>query len=237
MNPQGMTRDSIFLMMQPEALAEVAEYLSYVPAIAMPKFFGEPVPREKKLQWFDTHRSEIEDEVCRVGSWTFGKRRTYAEIVRKLAKKLKTPHSEDGGSTEIEKAIIAKCWNVAIEKLTPEQIAELTAQASELAAKYGKNISTELAGVTALSAAQLSGFGVYLFGSTLLGAINTTLGLGLGFAAFTGLSSIISVVIGPIGFAGVGVGLLAKVTAPNHKKLLPTVICIAVQRHANIHSS
>jgi hypothetical protein len=80
------------------------------------------------------------------------------------------------------------------------------------------------------SAAQISGFGVYLLGSTVLGAINGALGLGLGFGAFTGLSSLISTVIGPIGWASLGVSALMKLAAPNYKKLLPVVIFIAAAR-------
>ena len=46
----------------------------------------------------------------------------------------------------------------------------------------------------ALTAAQLSGFGVYLLASTALGAITSTLGLTLPFVAYTTMSSAISVI-------------------------------------------
>jgi hypothetical protein len=69
-----------------------------------------------------------------------------------------------------------------------------------------------------------------MLGSTLLGAMNGTLGLGLGFGAFTGLSSIISTVIGPIGWAFLGLVTVVKMGAPNYKKILPAVIVIVINR-------
>jgi uncharacterized protein YaaW (UPF0174 family) len=70
-----------------------------------------------------------------------------------------------------------------------------------------------------------------MLASTLLGAINGALGLGLGFVAFAGLSSFISTVIGPPGWAALGVLAVFKLGRPNYKKLLPVVILIALYRH------
>ncbi|HSM87230.1 MAG TPA: hypothetical protein VLT16_13815, partial [Candidatus Limnocylindrales bacterium] len=75
------------------------------------------------------------------------------------------------------------------------------------------------------------GFGVYMLGSTLLGAINGALGLGLGFGAFTGLSSLISGIIGPPGWAALGLFTVFRLGSPNYKKLLPIVILIAIYRN------
>jgi uncharacterized protein YaaW (UPF0174 family) len=94
-----------------------------------------------------------------------------------------------------------------------------------MASKHGKQFNKELSGLTALGAAQLSGFGVYVLGSTLLGAINGALGLGLGFGVFMGLSSLISVIIGPVGWAAFSLLAVAKLGGPNYKKSHTGDIC------------
>jgi uncharacterized membrane protein YhiD involved in acid resistance len=68
-----------------------------------------------------------------------------------------------------------------------------------------KNQIKSLSGLSAIGAAQLSGFGIYLLASSTLGAITSVLGLTLPFAFYTGMSSVISFVIGPVGFLVMGV--------------------------------
>jgi uncharacterized protein YaaW (UPF0174 family) len=226
-----LARDPIFQTMPSEALFEVAHHLSFKPIFSeKPLRYVKLLHREEQLRWFDTHRLQIEDEVCRLGSWTLGETKTYARIVRDLAKKLRVKHPASADTAAIERAILASLWNDTIAQLTSEQIAKLKTKASEMAASQGKNLSTELAGFAVITGAQLSGFGVYLLGSTLLGAVNGALGLGLGFGAFTGLSSAISTMIGPAGWALLGLATLVKLGAPNYKKILPIVILVAIHR-------
>lgn len=231
---ENALRDPIFMLMPSEAIAQVAEYLSYTPVIALPEQFGQIVPLDKKLQWFDTNRLKIEDEMRRVGSRTFGKQRNYVEILSNLAKKMKVKFNANDTVYEIEKAILIKYWNAVLTKLTPEQKQELIKQAEELAKKYGKNISNEVVGLSAISIAQLSGFGVYMLASTALGAVNSALSLGLSFGVFMGLSSILSIVIGPTAVAGLGLSIFFKLTAPNYEKILKVVILLVLQRQALI---
>jgi hypothetical protein len=126
--------------------------------------------------------------------------------------------------------LIVKVWNDAVAKFTPTQVEELKNRTQQIAETYGKSLGGEVAGFAALTAAQMSGFGVYMLGSTILGAINGALGLGLSFGAFTGLSSLIATVTGPIGWAALGMFAVLKLGAPNYKKILPVVIFIAAQR-------
>jgi hypothetical protein len=50
-----------------------------------------------------------------------------------------------------------------------------------------------------LGAAQLSGFGAYLLASNTIGAFTSLVGVSLPFAFYTGMSLVISVVIGHAG--------------------------------------
>jgi uncharacterized protein YaaW (UPF0174 family) len=236
-----LVQDPVFQTLPSEKLVELAHLVSLKPTTceAISRSVNS-LPLDERLRWFDSHRKEIEDAVCRVGSWTFGDLRTYAQVVRAAAKKLKVRHSPLADTPAIERAIIAKLWNSVVGKLTPEQIEELKSRASEVAAQNGKNLSSELIGFGALSAAQLSGFGVYLLGSTLLGAVNGALGLGLSFGAFTGLSSALSAIIGPGGWTVLGIATLFKLSSPNYRRKRPVLpwekmaiaVCAAILRSA-----
>lgn len=231
--PLDNNRDEIFQTLPPEALVEVARYLSFTPLLSRnPHISVASLCTEEQARYFDTHRLQIEDEVCSVGSWTFGETKPYAEIVHGLAEHMNVACPAGATTSAIELSIATKLWNDTLKRLSPEETAELKAKAAELAAKYGKELGKEMTGFAALTAAQLSGFGVYLLGSTLLGALNGALGLGLSFGAFTGLSSLISTVIGPVGWAALGLATVIKLGAPNYKKILPVVILIATQRSA-----
>jgi uncharacterized protein YaaW (UPF0174 family) len=184
------------------------------------------------LEWLKNSRV-VEEEIRRLGSWTFGKEKSYDEIVRDLAKNFGVS-GPPGSLPSIEKALISKLWGDTIAELTPTQIQEIDAKVKVISKGYGTSFSKEILGAGALAMGNASGFGIYLLGSTVLGAMNGALGLGLGFGAFTGLSSVIATTIGPPGWAAIGVSVGAKVgkrmTGPNYKKLLPVVIYIAAQR-------
>ena len=86
--------------------------------------------------------------------------------------------------------------------------------------------------LAALAAAQLSGFGVYLAASTAVGAITGILGIALPFPFYVGMAKAIAVIIGPIGWAALGIAAFYKLGSPNMKKLLPAVLFIAAERNS-----
>jgi len=189
-------------------------------------------PETYSLGWLKAN-SVIEKEICRLGSWTFGNEKSYDEIVRDLAKKYDVS-SPSSPLPIIERMLIIELWNETLAKLTPAQVEGLEKKAQRLSKECGTSFGNEMTGFAALTAAKASGFGIYMLGSTVLGAVNGALGLGLGFGVFTGLSSVIAAVIGPLGWSALGVSVVAKVgkrlTGPNYKKLLPVVVYIAAQR-------
>lgn len=225
-----LERDPVFQYLPVEALDQIAKCLSFNPHTGNGRDGAlRSMSHDEQLRWLDANRNKIEDEVCSIGSWS-GERLPYGQVVRKLAKKIRVDHNSRANIAHIEKAIIAKVWSNAVENLNPEERQKLQTKVHEVAAQHGRNYAPELAGVTALTAAQLSGFGVYLLGSTLLGAMNGALGLGLSFSAFTGLSSAIATAIGPIGWGFLGLSLVFKLMSPNYKKVLPVVIIVALHR-------
>lgn len=220
-------------------LPQLSKALGFDPVVIIvsaPSQSLSALSEREQIRWLNTHRNELEDHLSFVGSsflsYMVGNGKSYREIVMDMAQKLNVEYQAQDSTTEIEQSIIRKVWNDTVARMAPGQRQELLAQTEALAAKYGIGLGKEFAGFATLTVAQMSGFGVYLLGSTLLGAINGALGLGLGFGAFTGLSSLISTVIGPVGWAALGLFTVLKLGRPNYKKLLPAILLIATARAA-----
>lgn len=232
-----MARDPIFQTLHTESLPELARTLTFDPiAGSTPAKLLSALSETEQTRWLDAHRNELEDHLSFVGSsflsYMAGNGKSYRQVVMDMADKLNAVYRPQDSTIEIEQSIVSKVWNDTVARMTAEQRQELLLQTEALAAKYGVRLSKEMTGLAALTVAQMSGFGVYLLGSTLLGAINGALGLGLSFGAFTGLSSLISTVIGPVGWATLGLFTVLKLGRPNYKKLLPAIILIATARAA-----
>lgn len=157
---------------------------------------------------------------------------SYREVVSTVAKRLKVTTQPAMTVAEIEGEIAKKALNQLIEQLTPEQREELSESLEQEAARHGKSFKKEGGALAALAMAQLSGFGVYMAASTVVGALTGALGLTLSFGFYTAMSSAISVIIGPIGWGALGIAAIYKLGSPNMKALLPAVLLIAAERRA-----
>lgn len=76
-------------------------------------------------------------------------------------------------------------------------------------------------------AANLSGFGLYLASSTALGAITSAIGVTLPFAVYTGMSSTLAILIGPVGWVALGGWVLHKLGKPDPNKVVAGTLLIA----------
>ena len=74
--------------------------------------------------------------------------------------------------------------------------------------------------------ANLAGFSTYMMASSLLSGVSSALGLGLGFGAFTGMASTISVIIGPIGWSVLGAWSANRMAGPNKKVTVLSVLSV-----------
>ena len=82
-----------------------------------------------------------------------------------------------------------------------------------------------------MAAAKASGFGVYLMASTVLGGLTSALGITLPFAAYMGMSQMIALAIGPVGWLTLFGGLAFTLNQPNWQRLTLAVVCVSVIRH------
>jgi hypothetical protein len=64
------------------------------------------------------------------------------------------------------------------------------------------------------------------------GGVDATTGLGitLPFGVYMAISSALSVVLGPVGFIGLGLFALLKITGPEHQKMTTAVVAICAIR-------
>jgi uncharacterized protein YaaW (UPF0174 family) len=74
--------------------------------------------------------------------------------------------------------------------------------------------------LVALTAAQASGFGIYLGATTALGFVSHGIGVTLPFIVYTGMTSTIAFLIGPPGFLAAGAWLGWTATGPEWARIL-----------------
>lgn len=182
--------------------------------------------------YIDLIGCSFEDESQSVFGSFFGPDRSYREIVAQAADKLDVWYPRYETSAEIEVRIARKVFETVWEKMTPAQRQQMEEELKKTAQKFDKGggLIGSASMFGALTAAQLSGFGVYLLASTSLGAVTATLGVTLPFAVYTTMSSTIAVLIGPVGWIGAGLFTIWKLTGPNYKRLIPAILYVAMLR-------
>lgn len=130
---------------------------------------------------------------------------------------------------EIETAVVAKVFQDMLDRLTPEQRAQVVMEMTRNS--NDPRIEDLLLTGGAMAAARVSGFGVYLMASTVLGGLTSTLGITLPFAAYMGMSQTIALVIGPVGWLALFGGLAFKLNQPNWNRLTLAVVYVSVIRN------
>lgn len=130
---------------------------------------------------------------------------SYEDVLHKIATSNQISILETSSIAAKEKDLFQKLFVKEFDSMTESQkeVFFLQLQHEGLT----KAQITSLTSLAAITAAQASGFGVYLLASFTVGAISGALGLAVPFAFYTGMSSAISIIIGPIGFLVLGYSL------------------------------
>jgi uncharacterized protein YaaW (UPF0174 family) len=132
-------------------------------------------------------------------------------------------------TVEIEAAIVLRVFQDIFDTLSPQQCQELLMSMERNIDDPDLTALITSGGV--MTAAKLSGFGVYLLASTTLGSLTGALGITLPFAVYIGMSQTIALILGPIGWAALGGGLLWAINQPNWNRLVLAVIFITSLRY------
>jgi len=157
---------------------------------------------------------------------------TYKKIVQQIAKKLNVKYSDSTPVGKLESRIAQKVMETLWEKMTPEQREKMEAEMQKTAQQFDKTGSFigSVGIFGALTAAQVSGFGVYLLASTALGAITGVVGITLPFAVYTTMSNAVALIIGPVGWIGAGLFVIWRLTGANYKRLIPAILYVCALR-------
>jgi uncharacterized protein YaaW (UPF0174 family) len=138
----------------------------------------------------------------------------------------------DLSTHEIEAAVVAKLFHDMFDQLSPEQQQKVVMEIQ----RNGNDPRLEalLLGGGVMAAAKMSGFGVYLMASTVLGGFTNALGLTLPFAVYMGMSQAIALVLGPVGWAALASGAIWTLNQPNWERLALGIVYVSLLRNSDI---
>jgi uncharacterized protein YaaW (UPF0174 family) len=160
----------------------------------------------------------------------------YIDVLRDVAKQMKIPI---GGKSvvQLENTIIRKFLSDFYKNLDPRAQKKLLDEIAKQIEGEGLNATEFLkkaakAGpAVALMTGNLAGFGIYLAATTALAGISNALGLGLSFAAYTGLSRFIGAALGPIGIILTSMYTVYAFGEPSYqKKIIPCILIFSSLR-------
>lgn len=153
---------------------------------------------------------------------------SYEEIATAVAVRLGLPKTTSTLSASVaERHAIEQAFSKVFDSVSPSQRAELVA---EIARRQGVEVGTLTTAGGALVAAHLAGFGLYMAASSSLAAVAGAIGIVLPFAVYTGMSSILAFVTGPIAWVAFGAWAIFKLGTANYKKTVPCVLAIGAIR-------
>lgn len=152
----------------------------------------------------------------------------YEEVASDVARKLgaKRPLTFDS-QAELEGLAVKAALDTVLANASAQQREELVAEIAKAQATSPVGLIAASGG---LVLANLSGFGLYLAASTSLAAISGAVGVTLPFAVYSGLSSVLAVATGPVGWAVLACAAVYQFGGTNYKKTIPAVLVVAASR-------
>ena len=139
----------------------------------------------------------------------FSKKLIYNDILVKVLNHLNIK-TNSVDSITAEKEIIKYQFQKTYDNLTDEEKKKFDDEIESIALKNGISSAQfkSLGVVGTLLTANASGFGLYIMASTIVGSVSSILGITLPFAFYTGMSSVLSFITGPIGIT-IGLAIFA----------------------------
>lgn len=108
---------------------------------------------------------------------------------------------------------IRRKWSEAflkrLEKLNEDELQSVLKQADKNLKMRAKQMGIGFIPAAGVVAGEFSGFGIYLATTTGLGAISSAIGVTFPWAVYQGATTVLGVMLGPIGWAIAGVGVVA----------------------------
>jgi uncharacterized protein YaaW (UPF0174 family) len=148
---------------------------------------------------------------------------SYEFLLREASKKLDIDGAQSQPTNLLEvyffETIIARTL-VAMSAQQRHEFLTRRVHLDIMAASFPQsNWGTPVTTLAALSAAQASGFGIYMGATTALGLASHAVGVTLPFAVYTGMTSTIAFLIGPVGFLATAGWLAHVFTSPEWARI------------------
>lgn len=206
------------------------------------RFTEELTQHARYKRYYPNHSmywEEISAEIQCFGANTFstffrgGKGVEYKEVLTDVCDKMKVNYNKNSSIETIEKNMLMKILEDAIEKMSPKEL-------NELAMSTGvKNISgiTKESMIGVFQAVfRAGGFKSYQLTLIVVNAIAKALiGRGLSFAGNAALTRTMAVLVGPIGWAITGLWTAVDIAGTAYRVTIPAVIQISVLRQKYIY--
>ena len=176
----------------------------------------------------------IASEIRAFGGNTFanmlrgGKGPEYKEIVCDVADKLKSPYNKNASIEKVEDAILETVLTQALEKMSESEKQDLLKEIGE-----GKNYSITGPALTTafITIFRMGGFKSYQLTVIITNAIvKAVLGHGLRLGANAGLTKLMSILTGPIGWFITGIWTAIDIAGPATRVTIPAVVYVAMLR-------
>lgn len=153
---------------------------------------------------------------------------TYEVVASDVARKLGCRNlAKTASIADVERAAIEVAYAKLLEHAAP---AERTALVSSVVKDQDSSVTGLATAAGALTVAHLSGFGLFTAASSSVAALTGALGVTLPFAAYTGLSTVLATVTGPIGWAALAGWAVHKFGAANYRITIPAVLAVSAIR-------
>ncbi|WKT00893.1 DUF3944 domain-containing protein [Gallibacterium salpingitidis] len=205
-----------------------------------PRFTESLTSNEKYKRFYPEHShywQEIAEEIQIFGGNSFAnlfRGRVgvpYKEILCDVCDKMKVNYNKFSSTTQIERNLLMKILNDALEKMTPEELNKL---ARELGLKNISNLNAQAATTIFISVFKAGGFKSYQLTVIIVNAIlKALIGRGLSFGGNIVLTRTASILTGPIGWAITAIWTAVDLAGPAYRVTIPTVIQITYLRSLN----
>ena len=140
----------------------------------------------------------------------FSSEKNYKQLLEEICSKRNLEIGKNFSVSQLEELILENKFKTYINNLGEEERKKFQEELKTFASKNGIDASQikSLTTIGTLAGANFAGFGLYVMASTVVGGIASAIGLTLPFAVYTGMSSVLSVITGPVGWIA-GLGYLA----------------------------
>jgi uncharacterized protein YaaW (UPF0174 family) len=203
---------------------------------------------ERKFKWFYYSKIRAHGKVVAKSVWAKFTKKTvntdiegqfpmpsYKELIGGLLNKMKINYGDER-LKEMEQFLCDAVIAEALLKMTPEQrrraFTETVAldEIDENLSKSDNTLSQTVKGIGGVSLLNAAGFSLYTSATAALSFASGMAGITLPFAVYTSMTSFISIIIGPVGWAAFGGWVAWKGTSADWDKLrLALLYVISVQ--------